>query len=52
LQKVARVVDQLPGGNLPDEFEDDAHYHCRVLIGMRRLPEEEIRALFSSKKKL
>ena len=37
-QKVAKVVDQLPGGHLPDEFEDDTHYHCRVLIGcFRRL---------------
>ncbi len=33
-QKVAKVVDQLPGGKFPEELEDDAHYHCRVLIGI------------------
>jgi superfamily II DNA or RNA helicase len=50
-QKIAKVVDKLPGGFLPEEFEDENQYHCRVLIGMQRLPEEEIRDFFSTEKK-
>lgn len=47
-QRVAGVIDQLPGSHLPEEFEDDNKYYCRVLIGMQKLPEEEIRDYFSS----
>lgn len=47
-QKVASVIDKLPGGHLPEEFEDENKYHCRVLIGMQRMPEEEIRDYFSN----
>ncbi|MGB6082608.1 helicase-related protein [Moheibacter sp.] len=50
-QKVASVIDKLPGGHIPEEFDDDTKYHCRVLIGMQRLPEEEIRDFFSNEKK-
>ena len=50
-QKVASVIDKLPGGNLPEEFEDDNKYYCRVLIGMQRMPEEEIRDYFSNDRK-
>lgn len=50
-QKVASVIDKLPGGHLPEEFDDDSKYHCRVLIGMQRLPEEEIRDFFSNEKR-
>ena len=50
-QKVASVIDKLPGGHLPEEFEDDNKYHCRVLIGMQRMPEEEIRDYFSNDRK-
>lgn len=50
-QKVASVIDKLPGGHLPDEFEDENKYHCRVLIGMQRMPEEEIRDYFSNERK-
>ncbi|SNT28582.1 Type III restriction enzyme, res subunit [Ekhidna lutea] len=46
-KKIAENVDQLKGGVLPDEFEDDTHYHTRVLIGMQRLPQEEIRQFYS-----
>lgn len=50
-QKVANVIDKLPGGHLPEEFDDENKYHCRVLIGMQRLPEEEIRDFFSNEKR-
>lgn len=50
-QKVASVIDKLPGGHLPEEFDDENKYHCRVLIGMQRLPEEEIRDFFSNEKR-
>jgi hypothetical protein len=50
-QKVASVIDKLPGGRLPEEFDDENKYHCRVLIGMQRLPEEEIRDFFSNEKR-
>ena len=46
-KKIAHQVDKLPGDYLPDEIDDDAKYHCRVLIGMQKLPEEIIMDYFS-----
>ncbi len=46
-RKVSKQVNNLEGDYLPEEFEDDNKYHCRVLIGMQRLPEEEIKEFFS-----
>jgi len=46
-RKVSDQVNKLEGDYLPEEFEDDNKYHCRVLIGMQRLPEEEIKDFFS-----
>jgi len=41
-RKVADQIDKLEGGFLPEEYDDDAKYHCRVLVGMQRLPKDEI----------
>lgn len=49
-QKVIRSVDNLPGGYLPEDFDDDNKYYCRVLIGMQRLPEEDIKEHFHKQK--
>ena len=42
-QKVAEKVEKLEGDFLPPEFDDDTKYHCRVLIGMQKLPADEIK---------
>jgi len=46
-QKVADKIEHLEGDFLPEEFEDDNKYHCRVLIGMQKLPEDEIKDQYS-----
>ncbi len=46
-QKVADNVNKMEGDHLPEEFEDDNKYYCRVLVGMQKLPEEEIKEFFS-----
>lgn len=45
--KVSKYVDKLEGDFLPEEFEDDKKYHCRVVIGMQRLPQDSIKDFFS-----
>ncbi|MEI6139584.1 MAG: helicase-related protein [Mariniphaga sp.] len=44
---IADNVEKLEGGFLPDKYEDDNKYYCRVIIGMQRLPEDTIRGFFS-----
>lgn len=46
-QKIADKIENLPGAKLPDASEDDNLYHCRVLIGMQKLPEDEIREQYT-----
>jgi len=46
-RKVSKKVNNLEGDYLTKEFEDNNKYHCRVLIGMQKLPEEEIKEFFS-----
>ena len=47
-QKIATQVKNLTGGNLPENFEDDAYYHCRVIVGMQQLPKDDLRRHYSS----
>lgn len=47
-QKVANNVGKLKGDFLSEEFEDDNKYKCRVLVGMQKLPEDEIKEFFST----
>ena len=46
-RKIADHVKKLQGGKLPREFEDDNLYHCRVIVGMQQLPNEELRRYYS-----
>lgn len=45
--KLYKQVENLPGGYLPEESDDDRLYHCRVLIGMQRLADEQLREHFA-----
>lgn len=36
-------IERLNGGYLPVEYSDEERYYCRLLIGMQRLPEEELK---------
>src|SRR5690554_1583927 len=47
-RRLADEVDQLPGDFLPEQYEDDTKYHCRVLVGMQKLPEEELKEFLAS----
>jgi len=40
-------VDKLSGDYLPEKYEDDNNYFCRLLIGMQRLPIEILEEYFS-----
>ena len=46
-RKIAKNVEKLEGDYLPEEFEDDTKYFCRVIIGMQKLPGDIIRDYFS-----
>lgn len=46
-EKVVNSVENLNGDYLPEEFEDDNFYHCRVIIGMQRMPSEYIRDYYN-----
>lgn len=46
-RKIAENVEKLEGDYLPEEFEDDTKYFCRVIIGMQKLPGDIIRDYFS-----
>ena len=34
--QVYKQVGNLSGGYLPEEFDDETYYYCRVLIGMQK----------------
>jgi superfamily II DNA or RNA helicase len=46
-RKIANCIENLDGDFLPDEYEDDTKYYCRVLVGMQKLPDDEIRSFFT-----
>lgn len=45
--KVKNQIDKLEGGYLSEDYEDDNYYYCRVLIGMQKIPSEELKNYFS-----
>lgn len=49
-RRISKYIEELKGDHLPDEYEDDNTYYCRVLIGMQKLPSEELNDLFARDK--
>ncbi len=45
--KLRKKVQTLSGDCLPEEFDDDTVYHCRILIGMQKRGKELVRQCFS-----
>ena len=46
-KRVSEQIDNLKGDYLPSEIEDDNKYYCRVIVGMQKLPDDEIKDYFS-----
>lgn len=42
-----KQVDKLMGDYLPEEYEDDNKYYCRILIGMQRQPLDVLEEYFA-----
>jgi len=47
-RQLYQQVDNLSGDYLPEEYDDDTKYHCRVLIGMQRQPVQILEDNFST----
>lgn len=45
--RICEQVEGLPGAYLPEEYDDEALYHCRVLVGMQKRPDDLIRDFFA-----
>jgi superfamily II DNA or RNA helicase len=50
--KISVNVDSLTGGLLPEETEDETKYFCRVIVGMQRPVEDDLREYFSHTEKM
>jgi superfamily II DNA or RNA helicase len=46
-RRIAGEVEKLHGDYLPEEYEDDTKHHCRLLVGMQKMPEDELKDFLS-----